>query len=190
MDDLSKALGTIWPLIAIGALALGVVFALLRSSIAGVKAALDRLGNEQETLRLHIDEVGGQIEGFGERQSLLASRIAQAEGELANAVSLASTAAAVTQQQQQQQQRNDRSDDDLTICASDSLDRFNAAADALSLVARELEGFDSRQTENWLRIKGDLDEQAFQLQRVQQHVDRLFSAPQPSAAATAVSAAE
>ena len=71
--------------------------------------------------------------------------------------------------------------------SSESLGRFDAAAETLARLASELDGLDARQSEQLLRIQGDLDEQSFHLQRVQQHVDRLFA---PVATTTERSTAE
>lgn len=179
MDDFAKAFGTIWPVFPIGALALGAVFMLLKTSIARLATTLDQLRQEQEKLRTRLDEADRRIASSSEQQSLLAGRVERAEQTLEEALSTASAAS----------QRHDGPDDEVLLCPLDSADRFNAAADALSLVAKELEGLDSRQAESWLRIKGDLDEQAFQLQRVQQHVDRLFAPPPAHLAIAPVSAA-
>ena len=176
--DFATAFSSNWPILAICAVALIVVFVMLKASISGVANTLSRLRDGQDKLSSRLAELERRQEIVGKQQTDVLNRVSQAEQELDNHKSgsldrlnaldqrIAGAAEEVS---------------DTLHATPESIDRFSAAADALSQVAKELEGFDNRQAENWLRIKGDLEEQAFQLQRVQQHVDKLFSpAPAPT----------
>lgn len=185
MDELGKAFGAIWPFFLIGALALGATFALLRSSIARLNSTLGQLRQDHERLGSRLGEIDRRFDSVGQRHSLLVERLEQAEQTLEKTASQLSAQLAAWQQQRAEEGAGR---EQALDCPPEALERFNAAADALSLVARELEGLDSRQSESWLRIKGDLEEQAFQLQRVQQHVDRLFAQPAQAAAPAAAAA--
>ncbi|MEO8249252.1 MAG: hypothetical protein ABI589_07770 [Burkholderiales bacterium] len=173
--DFATAFSSNWPLLAICAVALIVVFAMLKASISGVEKTLTQLRDGQDKLSNRLAELERRTEIVGKQQTDVLNRVSQAEQDLDNH----KTGALDRLDALDQRLAGTDVTAETVQATPESIDRFSAAADALSQVAKELEGFDNRQSENWLRIKGDLEEQAFQLQRVQQHVDKLFS-PSPA----------
>lgn len=163
--DFTTALSVSWPVLLVCVIAVAAIAWAMKSSSSALRQSLDNMTSAQAQIGSKIDAVDQQMVDLGKRQTELASRLAGCEQKIQrNATAPAPAAAKATGQESE------------TIeVPGESLQRFEAASQALAQFAQELGGFDTKQTENWQRIKGDLEEQSFHLQRVQQHVDRLFT---------------
>ena len=158
MNNLAATLSMNWPILALCAVALAVLFVVLRGSISGVQRSLADLRERQEKLGSRVGELDRACETISKLCADAVARVAAVERDVESRIG---SIAAID---------GDATGEDAPI----SMERFNAAAETLSQLARELDGFDARHGEDWLRIKGDIDEQGFQLRRVQQHMDKLF----------------
>lgn len=176
--DLTSAFSITWPVLLVCAVAIAAIAWTLKASAATLRRSIDQLHGSQALLTTKLGEMDRQLSDVGTRQTDLVDRLAKSERMLQQqsaAESSASTKAA-------------GNDAEAFEVPAESLQRFEAASQALAQLAQELGGFDARQAENWQRIKGDLEEQSFHLQRVQQHVDRLFTGSTPEQNYTPVAA--
>ena len=163
--DFSSALSVSWPIILVCVVAIGALGWGLKSSAAALRRSLDQLAATQAQLNGKIVEVDQQLKQVGTGQAELVERLASCERSVQREADATSAGKA----------KQPTADDGVVEVSAESMQRFDAASQALAQLAQELGGFDARQAENWQRIKGDLEEQSFHLQRVQQHVDRLFA---------------
>ena len=164
--DLSTALSVSWPIILVCILAIGALGWAMKSANAALRESMQQLAGTQAQLNRQIAELDQQFKQAGNGQAALVERLANCERTLQQQA--AAPAAS-------QPEARATGDGDVIEVPADSMQRFEAASQALAQLAQELGGLDARQAENWQRIKGDLEEQGFHLQRVQQHVDRLFA---------------
>ncbi len=161
--DVSSALSVSWPVILVCLIAIGALAWSMKSSAAALRASLDQLAGAQAQLNGKIADVDQQLKQVGSGHTELLERIASCERSVQQAAGGTSSG------------KTTADDGGVVEVSAESMQRFDAASQALTQLAQELGGFDARQAENWQRIKGDLEEQSFHLQRVQQHVDRLFA---------------
>ncbi len=167
--DFTTALSVSWPVLLVCVVAVAAAAWAMKKSNDALRQSFDQIAGNQTQLGSKIDAVDQQMGDFGKRQSELASRLASCEQKIQRQAEAPAAVAAKAAAPEVE-----------TIEVSDeSLQRFEAASQALAQLAQELGGFDTRQTENWQRIRGDLEEQGFHLQRVQQHVDGLFNGSAP-----------
>lgn len=178
--DLATAFNMSWPILLVCAVALALVWWLLKGSIASVQQALVQMSDAHGKLNAKIVEIDRRIGQVGTQQLEFLGRLTACER------SLQREKAKVDSPSMQAQLGAQRNDSDVAAAETpESLNRFDEAAQTLARLARELDGLDTRQGEQLLRMQGDLDEQSFHLQRVQQHVDRLFTPPAQAASAAA-----
>lgn len=176
--DLATAFNTSWPILLVCAVALALVWWLLRSSIASVQQALAQIADAHGKLNAKIVEIDRRIGQVGTQQLEFLGRLTACERSLQRERSKADSP---SMQAPLTAQHNEG--DAMAAETPEALNRFDEAAQTLARLARELDGLDTRQSEQLLRMQGDLDEQSFHLQRVQQHVDRLFAPAQAQATA-------
>ena len=176
--DFTSALSVSWPVLLVCVVAIAAIAWAMKSSAGSLRQSLDRIASTQAQFGSRLDAVDQQFVDLGKRQTELASRLASCEQTVQRQAAMPAPMAA----------KPAAPDAETIEVPGESLQRFEAASQALAQLAQELGGFDARQSENWQRIKGDLEEQSFHLQRVQQHVDRLFTGAAPEEHNTQVAA--
>lgn len=178
--DFSSALSASWPVLLVCIVAIAAIGWMMKTSGAALRRSLDQLAAGQTQLTSRLGAMDEHLAGLAKQHSALTDRLAACEQAVQRVANAPATPAAQTSGQ-------DAGTVDVSI---ESVQRFEAASQALAQLAQELGGFDARQTENWQRIRGDLEEQSFHLVRVQQHVDQLFGGgePQSTPAQAAVAA--
>ncbi len=172
--DFSSALSASWPVLLICVVAVAAIYWMVKTSSAALRGSLDQLAAGQAQLTSKLGAMDEQLAGVAKQHVALTDRLAACEQSMQRAAGAAAPAA--------------YQDADLVEVSAESVQRFEAASQALAQLAQDLGGLDARQTENWQRIRGDLEEQSFHLTRVQQHVDRLFSGAEPPSATAPVTA--
>ncbi len=163
--DFTTALSVSWPVLLVCVIAIAAIAWAMKSSSSALRQSLDNLAGAQAQLGGKVDSVDQQMIDLGKRQTELTNRLAGCEQKIQRAAAAPAPMEA----------KAAGPEVESIEVSGESLQCFEAASQALAQLAQELGGFDAKQSENWQRIRGDLEEQSFHLQRVQQHVDRLFT---------------